>query len=563
MSSLSELRQMEIEYCRDHVDYYVRRYCVYEDKDADELIQPFEMWKEQADALESLSKHRLNVILKARQLGFSWLVISYASNIMLTKPGRTVIGISRREEEAAELVRRLEVEYANNALIFQKGKQPPGWDGATYEKFALKLIVHFPNQPDSVFMGLPCSPGSGRSLTADLVIFDEWAFHEYAEEIWNSAFPTINRPTGGKFIGLSTNIRGSLFEKVFTEENDFNKIFIPWYADPRRDEKWYEETKRNCIGDITEEYPATIEEALTAVGGAYFPEVKRDTHITKEPLQGRVTRYVAFDYGFDMFACGWFRIDQNNHAQLYKVFGQSNLTAGAAADIIKSITDEDEFIDGYLAPPDLWNRQTTTGKSTADVFAEHGIYLIKVNNSMFDGCVNMKEWLFVGESGKPRLQIMDDCADEVYRCLTKIQKDRNKPNVYAKQPHELTHMCLTGDTIIRTTKGDIPISELVGTTGYVYCKDEKGKITTHKYDPVVMTNPCADIYEVELEDGAIIKATANHKLWTSSGWKMVSELNESDEVLQFSLSFAIRLRTLCYRTFSALSTYCKRILFRK
>ena len=29
--------------------------------------------------------------------------------------------------------------------------------------------------------------------------------------------------------------------------------------------------KLNCDGDITEEYPATVEEALMSIGGAYFP----------------------------------------------------------------------------------------------------------------------------------------------------------------------------------------------------------------------------------------------------------------------------------------------------
>ena len=28
---------------------------------------------------------------------------------------------------------------------------------------------------------------------------------------------------------------------------------------------------------------------------------------------------------------------------------------------------------------------------------------------------------------------------EAYRCLTKIQHDEKKPNVYAKDPHDLTH----------------------------------------------------------------------------------------------------------------------------
>ena len=185
MSEISELRQMELDYCRDNIVYYVRKYCVYEDKDAEELIQPFDMWDMQEKALLSIHANRLNIILKARQLGFSWLVISYASNIMLTKSGRTVIGLSRTEEEAGELVRRLGVEFRNMPLIQEKGKVPCGWDGPVFEQYAMKIVIHFPDQPDSVFKAFPSSPGSVRSFTADLVIFDEWAFQQWADFIWN------------------------------------------------------------------------------------------------------------------------------------------------------------------------------------------------------------------------------------------------------------------------------------------------------------------------------------------------------------------------------------------
>ena len=40
----SEFRQAEAEYCRNDPVYFVENYCHIEDKDADELIQPFTLW---------------------------------------------------------------------------------------------------------------------------------------------------------------------------------------------------------------------------------------------------------------------------------------------------------------------------------------------------------------------------------------------------------------------------------------------------------------------------------------------------------------------------------------
>ena len=47
----------------------------------------------------------------------------------------------------------------------------------------------------------------------------------------------------------------------------------------------------------------------------------------------------------------------------------------------------------------------------------------------------------VGKPGEEAasLQIMENAAPNLYRCLQKIQKDEKNVNVYAKQPHDLTH----------------------------------------------------------------------------------------------------------------------------
>ena len=307
------------------------------------------------------------------------------------------------------------------------------------------MTIHFPGLPDSVFKCFPSSPNAARSFTANLIIFDEWAFQQFAEDIWKAGFPTINRPSGGQVIGLSTIERGSFFEKVFTDpDNGFNKIFIPWYADPRRDEAWYENTKKTMGDMITQEYPATIEEALTVPGGSYFPEVRKETHITKEELTGKVTRYVAMDYGLDMFAALWIQVDTKGHAQVYRAFGAPDKTIGAACDILQSMNG-DEAIQYYLAPSDLWSRSQETGKSRAIIFSENGITLTKTSRDFPAGCSSMKEWLKVIKEHPqtideyPKLTILEGAADELYRCLQKIQKDKKRPNVYAKDPHDLTH----------------------------------------------------------------------------------------------------------------------------
>ena len=436
-----EIRQIEIEYCRNNIEYFIDTYGHIEDKDAAEIIQPFDMWEAQREALRSIMANKLNVILKARQLGFSWLVLHYAAWMLITMEGRTAIGLSQKEDDAKELVRRLGVILQNMPELIQEDKhQEDGWIGPVYVQTALEIKIHFPSGLTSVFTGMASAPGAGRSFTANLIILDEWAFQQNAEEIWTAGFPTINRPTGGQVIGLSTIDRGSFFEEVFTNpDNGFNKIFIPWYADPRRDDEWYEKTKRALGNLVTQEYPASVEEALTVPGGAYFPEVNERNTISYDDLKGNILKYVSIDYGLDMFSAHWIRVDAFGNAQVYREYDKSGLTISEAAGVLLSMCEE-ETIELFLAPPDLWNRSQETGKSRAQLWSEAGVDLTKTSNDFAAGCAGMKEWLKPqGENQKSKLTIQNECAPNLYRCLQKIQKDKKRPNVYAKDPHDLTH----------------------------------------------------------------------------------------------------------------------------
>lgn len=141
--SLLALRQEETKYCIEHPEYFIDKYGHIEDKDADELIQPFKMWKEQRDALNSMLSHKLNIVLKARQLGLSWLVMHISAWYMIQE-GKTVIGLSKTEEEAKELVRRLGVilRYMPE-LIAEKDFVPEGYEGPIFKLTALSVTVSF------------------------------------------------------------------------------------------------------------------------------------------------------------------------------------------------------------------------------------------------------------------------------------------------------------------------------------------------------------------------------------------------------------------------------------
>ena len=236
---IQQILQDEFEYCRNDVVYWANNYCVIEDKDSPEIIVPFKGWDAQNQTLRDFEKNRLNLILKARQMGITWIALYYCTHDLIFNLGHTVVALSKTEDDAKELVRRMSVILDNMPEILQAG-------GLTWKATSLSItITDGKGKLISTFKAFAASPSAGRSFTGNILLIDEWAFQEFAAEIWTSAYPTINRPTGGKVIGLSTIKKGTLFEDLWIEDNAFNKIFLSVFCDPRRTKEWYERTAKD------------------------------------------------------------------------------------------------------------------------------------------------------------------------------------------------------------------------------------------------------------------------------------------------------------------------------
>ncbi|MBR0081558.1 MAG: hypothetical protein IJP98_02325 [Clostridia bacterium] len=439
---LQKAYNSELKACRRNLEYFIETWVKIEDKDAPGIIVPFRLWEAQKKALYSINENRLNIILKARQLGITWLVLAYAVWCML-QAGITVVALSRTETEAKELVRRVSV-ILNHMRGICREKE---WGGMTWSSTALSVTMTNPDEPESTFQAFASTPGAGRSFTANLIILDEWAFQQFADKIWVSAYPTVSRPTSGKVIGLSTIKRGTLFEKIWTEVEDFNRIFIPWSADPRRTPEWYERQKRVLGEKVLAEFPATPEEAFTVVGGVFFEEVRAHIHLVDYLPQGVCRRYISLDYGLDKLAAYWHRVDDQGFDIVYREIAKSGLIASEAAAAIKAANGTEE-IDAIYAPPDLWNLDRHTGRSTAEIFSDCGLPMTQTSNDRVQGWLDLKEWLSPIEerdvqTGETRLtarmRFLRNACPYLWRCLLSIQKDEREPNDCAKYPHELTH----------------------------------------------------------------------------------------------------------------------------
>lgn len=92
--------------------------------------------------------------------------------------------------------------------------------------------------------------------------------------------------------------------------------------------------------------------------------------------------------------------------------------------------------------------------------------------------------------------------------------------------------CLDGDTVIKTSLGDSKISDLAGKSINVVSLDNNGNeilSDTCTVEPTIVTD---EEYQVELEDGSVIKCTGDHLFMLADGtYKAAKDLTEYDELM--------------------------------
>jgi len=213
------------------------------------------------DVIEQLETHRLNVILKARQLGMTWLVLCYVLWNMLYRPVFTALLFSRRETEALYLLGQQRLRGIYSRL--------PSW--MKTRQVVADSSHEWVLSNGSVAYGFPTT--AGDSYTAGFAFVDEADLVPDLNRLMNAVKPTIDG--GGSMVLLSRADKtnpGSEFKRIYrgarAGANGWNPIFLPWYARPDRTQEWYETQKRDILSrtgsldDLYQQYPSTDEEAL-------------------------------------------------------------------------------------------------------------------------------------------------------------------------------------------------------------------------------------------------------------------------------------------------------------
>lgn len=277
---------MELVRCVESFPYWLSKYVYILDPPPNGRgIVQWEPWPYLLELVSLFLSQRLLIVLKARQLGVSWLAVAYGLWTALYHPASLVLFISQGKDEAKEMIRKAKVIY----------DRLPDYLSPAMTRDPLSEL-HFEGH-QSAILALPSTPTAGSGYTARLVIRDEDAKHPYAKESWAALEPTVN--AGGQFISLSSAFGvGNWFHQTYIDAknrlNNFSHAFMHCLLRPGRDEAWYYRTMLDYKGDIArfnQEYPLTDTSAFILTAGLPVFEAKVLTRLAankKPPLDETV-----------------------------------------------------------------------------------------------------------------------------------------------------------------------------------------------------------------------------------------------------------------------------------
>jgi hypothetical protein len=250
------------------------RHCRIQDADGAEVAFGAAGWGWQFQLLALWVVTRLCVVLKARQLGVSWLAAMYALWVAIRRPGQSVLLISRSQPDADKLLAK--VAYIYDRL--------PAWKPVAVVNVT---TIKFPGLGSEI-EALPATANVGRSRTAQLVILDEHAHQPFARKIFLAIKAVAEK---GQILSISSaNGQGALHSQIYLAAkagtNGWKAVFIPARAHPGRQAAGWRELQRSeaeqlSDAEFAQEYPDNDVEAITTTGRPVF----RHEDLSRQPLE--------------------------------------------------------------------------------------------------------------------------------------------------------------------------------------------------------------------------------------------------------------------------------------
>src|SRR5262245_58229192 len=151
------------------------------------MFEPSKPWFWQRELVDEIMANGAILILKARQLGATWVISAICLWYMLFRPGSYCLLFSYTEAEAKEIIARIWTMYTSLPLVLkrhvqvvtpERTEEPSEW-----------IRVRHPGGLLSRIRALPATKKHGRGANATVIVMDEAAYQDYCKDIYTSSNP--------------------------------------------------------------------------------------------------------------------------------------------------------------------------------------------------------------------------------------------------------------------------------------------------------------------------------------------------------------------------------------
>lgn len=225
-------------------------------------LVPFKTYEYQNDSIRAFLQHRLNIILKARQLGFTTVTAAFIAWFIIFNKDKNVLILSTKMDTAKNTIRIIRniIRYLPQELLLCR------------IVIDNKQSIELTN--GSRVKAITTSGDAGRSEAVSLLFIDEVAHIDHMHEIWSGIFPSIS--TGGRAILSSTpkgvgNFFANEYRLAQNRESNFNCRFgnyvnpynpkeryddrFMWWVHPDHDLEWFaRESAGKSPRDLAQEH---------------------------------------------------------------------------------------------------------------------------------------------------------------------------------------------------------------------------------------------------------------------------------------------------------------------
>lgn len=311
MQKLLEKEFRELIKCRENPQVFFSRYLYTVERKKGKMRFPeYQYLKNLVDVL---GRERLVIVLKSRQMLISWTVTAFVVWDMIFKGNSDNLFISKRKDEAVELLRRAKYIF-DNLPDWMK----PEIGANTKSVFELRDI-------NSRIISLPATPDIGRTYSPSRVFADEMAFIPHDREIFVSLQPALDG--GGAFIGVSTsNGPNTKHSELLlgAPENGWRRIDIHYSLNPEKDKNWEKEAKK---GISEEDWKREQEMDLYSCGNLVYEIFTESDHIIFYSFNNSLRTFRSIDFGYHTPVVLWGQVTSDDKLIIFDEWvGENNTT---------------------------------------------------------------------------------------------------------------------------------------------------------------------------------------------------------------------------------------------